>query len=128
MFIVFAYFAWIAYQRYSQRSQQREKAQTEPIYRFLTEVLAGSLSISAIPTGISLMICASYDMTFIKHLSGVEIYVAFAGISILSIGFLAALQESEQISEDKKVNTIEDIHPSGTSENSIGLDNFMKSS
>ena len=72
------------------------------ISRFLTEVLIGSLSISAIPTGISLAVCAFYDLNLIKYMSGVEIYIAFAGISIIIIGFLSTSQELHEIEKSRE--------------------------
>jgi hypothetical protein len=132
MVLMFIYFTWLAYKRYQDdfsrlTKEQKEKGKMESkkyqrklkkleekgISQFLTEVLVASLSISAIPTGISLMICAIYDISFIKYMSGVEIYIAFAGISILSIGFLSTLQEQTQMAE-RRNSTIDkpgDIKP-----------------
>lgn len=128
MVIIFAYFTLVAYKRYrvdsknitgSQKAQKEKQRELEEkgISRFLTEVLVASLSISAIPTGISLMICAFYDIKFIRHMSGVEIYVAFAGISILSIGFLSTLQERVQISDGDEIMGPEDINPANSPSN-----------
>jgi len=138
MFIIFAYFTGIAYKRYradsknttglqkDQKEKQRE-LEEKGISRFLTEVLVASLSISAIPTGISLMICAFYDIKFIKHMSGVEIYVAFAGISILSIGFLSTLQERVQISDKGEINDPADFNPANSpSEESDLINDLMR--
>ena len=55
----------------------------------LTRLLIGSFSASTIPTGVSLVLCAFIDITYIKHMSGVEIYIAFAGISMMSIAVLS---------------------------------------
>jgi len=125
MFCVFGWFSRLAYKRYQgkrteiMKNTSSKEKQTKELQdlrgketsHFLRETLVGSLSISAIPTGISLIICAFYDMTFIKHMSGVEIYIAFAGISILSIGFISALQEQAQISEHFEIVHLEDIKP-----------------
>lgn len=58
-------------------------------------ILIATLGISAIPTGISLLICAFYDIRWMQLLSGVEVYIAFAGISIISIAFLAVSDEEK---------------------------------
>jgi hypothetical protein len=58
-------------------------------------VLIATLGISAIPTGISLIICAFYDMRWMQLLSGVEVYIAFAGISIIAIAFLSVSDEEK---------------------------------
>jgi len=136
MLILFAYLSRRAYKHYQAEianivnseelrgqekleTEQKELGKTDPkkdaLKQFtstlLKSVLIGSLSVSAIPTGISLMICAFYDINFIKYMSGVEVYVIFAGISIISIGFVSALQEYGQIEPDitsspEKVGTI----------------------
>ncbi|NJO14767.1 MAG: hypothetical protein HC877_03185 [Thioploca sp.] len=99
--------------------------QEKNISRLLTEVLIGSLSISAIPTGISLAICAFYDIEFIKHMSGVEIYIAFAGISIIIIGFLSTSQELHEIekSGEARIQKPEDA-PQILAEDAQQLTNF----
>jgi hypothetical protein len=70
------------------------------------------LSVSAIPTGISLVICA-YDMTLIQYMSGVEIYIAFAGISIGLVAFLSTFLEFILEEEIKKKishpNQVQDV-------------------
>jgi hypothetical protein len=68
-----------------------------------TRVLMGSLGISAIPTAISLMICVIYErLDLIKtQMSGTEIYIAFAGISIILISFLSGLLIEDEIEEDR---------------------------
>jgi len=72
----------------------------------LTRLLIGSFSASTIPTGVSLVLCAFADMEHIKHLSGVEIYIAFAGISLMSIAVLSTYEEEGRISEGiKKVKS-----------------------
>ena len=65
--------------------------------RFLTRLLIGSFSASTVPTGISLILCAFEDIEPIKHMEGVEIYVAFAGISLISIAILETFEEKERI-------------------------------
>jgi hypothetical protein len=58
-------------------------------------ILIATLGVSAIPTGISLIICAFNDMQWMQLLSGVEIYIAFAGISIISVAFLSVSDEEK---------------------------------
>ncbi len=66
----------------------------------LTRLLIGSFSASTIPTGVSLVLCAFTNMIYIKHLSGVEIYIAFAGISLISIAVLSTYEEKGRINEE----------------------------
>lgn len=68
----------------------------------LTRLLIGSFSASTIPTGVSLVLCAFADMGYIRHLSGVEIYIAFAGISLMSIAVLSTYEEEDRISKGIK--------------------------
>ena len=72
-------------------------------------MLIGSLSASAIPTGLSLIVCAFYDIDLIQYMSGVEIYIAFAGISIISIAFLSTLRQQVEIKEMYSISTPEDL-------------------
>jgi len=65
--------------------------------KLLIEVLIGALSASAIPTGLSLIICGFYNINLIRYMSGVEIYIAFAGISIISIAFLSTMRQDNFI-------------------------------
>ncbi|RKZ92236.1 MAG: hypothetical protein DRR19_04830 [Candidatus Parabeggiatoa sp. nov. 1] len=65
--------------------------------RLLTRLLIGSFSASTIPTGLSLILCALYGIKLIEHLKGVEIYIAFAGISLISITALATYEEQKHI-------------------------------
>jgi hypothetical protein len=78
-----------------------------------TRVLMGSLGISAIPTAISLVICAIYERLDLieTQMSGTEIYIAFAGISIIFISFLSALVVEDEIEEDG-INTTEQAQES----------------
>jgi len=81
-------------------ANNRETKKREYLPRALIEVLIGSLSASAIPTGISLIMCAIYDLDLIKYMSGVEIYIAFAGLSIISIAFLSTLRQQTNIEQE----------------------------
>jgi hypothetical protein len=84
---------------------QREEKTREVLPRALTEVLIGSLSAGAIPTGISLIICAVYDLNLIKYMSGVELYIAFAGLSIIFIAFLSTLRQQAQL-EKREIKSV----------------------
>ena len=75
----------------------------------LTRLLIGSFSASTIPTGVSLVLCAFVDMKYIRHLSGVEIYIAFAGISLLSIAVLSTYEEKGRINKEIKKVTSSNI-------------------
>jgi len=117
MIVIFIYLTIVAHRNYQQKLKKlkelryqnlieqkkkrklEKKLEKENFSRFLTEILIGSLGISAIPTGISLAICAFYDIGLIKYMSGVEVYIAFAGISIVSIGFLSTEQEQKEITK-----------------------------
>jgi len=82
---------------------QPEDFLKEDFAKPLIEVLIGSLSASAIPTGISLIICAFYNINLIKYMLGVEIYIAFAGIAIISIAFLSTMRQQARIGKSKIV-------------------------
>jgi len=78
----------------------------------LIEVLIGSLSASAIPTGLSLIICAFYNINLIQFMLGVEIYIAFAGISIISIAFLSTMRQDtgmKEVYSDYSIGSPEDM-------------------
>jgi len=71
-------------------------------------VLIATLGASAIPTGISLIICAFYDMKWMQFLSGVEAYIAFAGISIIAIAFLSVSDEEKgNLRTDRSLNDMQ---------------------
>lgn len=90
---IFLLIRWIRALKSSSVSSNPKTYQSQA----LIEVLIGSLSASAIPTGLSLIACAAYDLDLIQFMSGVEIYIAFAGISIVSIGFLSTLRQDAEI-------------------------------
>jgi len=74
----------------------------------LTRLLIGSLAASAIPAGISLILCAFYDMSLIKdNMSGVEIYIAFAGISLISSMYFSLGEEQNRA---KELGNIDDMN------------------
>jgi len=75
----------------------------------LIEVLIGSLSASAIPTGLSLIICAFYNINLIQFMLGVEIYIAFAGISIISIAFLSTMRQDTEVEKAYDIVSPEDL-------------------
>lgn len=73
----------------------------------LTRLLIGSLAASAIPAGISLILCAFYDISLIKEMSGVEIYIAFAGISLISSMYFSLDEEQNRA---KELGNIDDMN------------------
>lgn len=76
------------------------KAQKNDFSGVLTRLLIGSFGASTIPTGISLTLCAFSYKKYIEHLSGVEIYIAFAGISLISIAVLSIYEEKGRIKQE----------------------------
>jgi len=81
----------------------------------LTRLLIGSFGASTIPTGISLVLCA-FNKKYISLLSGLEIYIAFAGMTLMSIAVLSIYEEKSRMkdeiignADDKNVNTLEKI-------------------
>ena len=80
----------------------------------LTRLLIGSFGASTIPTGISLVLCA-FNKEYITHLSGLEIYIAFAGITLISIAVLSIYEEKSRIKDevigngDKNIDTLEKL-------------------
>ena len=101
MTFIYLLLNWIGFLRKTKNQENLPKA--------LIEVLIGSLSASAIPTGLSLIVCAFYDIDLIQYMSGVEIYIAFAGISIISIAFLSTLRQQVEIKEMYSISTPEDL-------------------
>lgn len=65
----------------------------------LTRLLIGSFAASTIPTGISLILCAFKGEEYIKYLSGLEIYIAFAGIALISIAVLSIYEEKNKMKD-----------------------------
>jgi formate hydrogenlyase subunit 3/multisubunit Na+/H+ antiporter MnhD subunit len=67
----------------------------------LTRLLISSFSASTIPTGISLILCAFFNIELIsKYMSGVGIYIAFAGFSLISIAFLSTQEARTQMTDE----------------------------
>ncbi|EDN66571.1 membrane protein [Beggiatoa sp. PS] len=95
MIMVFLYSVFDA--AIQQNKKGTEKADKRP--KLLISILISSLSVSAIPTGISLIISA-FNKDFISYMSGVEIYIAFAGFSIISVGYLSSRHEEEEIQKE----------------------------
>lgn len=82
----------------------------------LTRLFIGSFSASTIPTGISLILCAFYDINLIRYMSGVEIYIALAGISLIGLTALATYEEKRRI-EGKPQNILQIIEDIKNSQN-----------
>lgn len=76
------------------------KGQKNDFSGVLTRLLIGSFGASTIPTGLSLTLCAFNYKEYIKHLSGVEIYIAFAGFSLISIAVLSIYEEKGRIKQE----------------------------
>lgn len=76
-------------------------------------VLIATLGVSAIPTGISLIICAFYGMKWMQLLHGVEAYIAFAGISIIAVAFLSVLDEERGNLKEPNHNSISSMQEGG---------------
>lgn len=135
MVSVFAWFGIAAYNKYRQKKDEEEKnkklldLRDQDISHLLKESLMAALAISAIPTGISLIICAFYDMKFIGYMFGVEVYIAFAGISIFAMSFFATLQEETQVKKtiEDRVITPEDITPENSVAGSQSPSNTLES-
>jgi hypothetical protein len=79
---------------------QEKKCDKNDFSGILTRLLIGSFGASTIPTGISLTLCAFNYKKYITHLSGVEIYIAFAGISLISIAVLSIYEEKGRIKQE----------------------------
>ena len=77
----------------------------------LTRLFIGSFSASTIPTGLSLILCAFYNINLIQHMSGVEIYIALAGLSLIAITVLATYEEKRRIEgkPQNKLSIVDDI-------------------
>jgi len=73
----------------------------------LTRLLISSLAASAIPAGISLILCALYDISLIKYMSGVEIYIAFAGISLITSMYFSVDEGQKHIKNN--ISDMEDF-------------------
>lgn len=74
----------------------------------LTRLLIGSFGASTIPTGISLILCGFKGKEYISYLSGLEIYIAFAGITLMSIAVLSIYEEKSRI-EDQIISKPDDL-------------------
>lgn len=74
----------------------------------LTRLLIGSFGASTIPTGISLVLCAFKGKEHIGYLSGLEIYIAFAGITLMSIAVLSIYEEKSRM-EDEIIGNVDKI-------------------
>jgi len=74
----------------------------------LTRLLIGSFGASTIPTGISLVLCAFKGKEYIGYLSGLEIYIAFAGITLMSIAVLSIYEEKSRM-EDEIIGNVDKI-------------------
>ena len=76
----------------------------------LTRLLIGSFGASTIPTGISLILCAFKGKDHIKYLSGLEIYIAFAGITLMSIAVLSIYEEKSRMEDEiKRIESIDNL-------------------
>jgi hypothetical protein len=73
-------------------------------YHVLIRLLIGSLSASAIPTGLALIVCA-FDLSLISSIKGVEIYVGFAGIALIFIAILATCEEAKRMKKPPETGT-----------------------
>ncbi|MDM8558619.1 hypothetical protein [Candidatus Parabeggiatoa sp. HSG14] len=91
-------------------NSEKKNNQKNDFAGVLTRLLIGSFGASTIPTGISLILCAFENKDYIKHLSGVEIYIAFAGISLMSIAVLSIYEEKGRIEQEiEKIKSSKDI-------------------
>ncbi|MDM8568867.1 hypothetical protein QUF50_05035 [Thiotrichales bacterium HSG1] len=87
-----------------------DKKEDYDIAGMLIRILIGSFGASTIPTGIALFLCAiTSNMSYIgEHMSGVEIYIAFAGITLMSIAVLSISDEKKKVKEEiEKTNSSE---------------------
>jgi hypothetical protein len=74
----------------------------------LTRLLIGSFGASTIPTGISLVLCAFKGGEYLSYLSGLEIYIAFAGITLMSIAVLSIYEEKSRM-EDEIISNLDQV-------------------
>jgi hypothetical protein len=81
-------------------NSEKKSNQKNDFAGVLTRLLIGSFGASTIPTGFSLILCAFENKDYIKHLSGVEIYIAFAGISLMSIAVLSIYEEKGRMVQE----------------------------
>jgi TRAP-type C4-dicarboxylate transport system permease small subunit len=129
MTVVFLYLSAYAQIRWKAKKLEKPASSTnstEKVYYehfavFLAEVFIGSLSISAFPTGISLIICGIYGGKPMQLMSGMEIYIAFAGISLAALAFLGALQEQGEIQKGKDIQQTAE-HPAKFQHDVSGTD------
>jgi hypothetical protein len=92
----------------NEKSDDVENSKKSDFAGVLTRLLISSLAASAIPAGISLILCALYDISFIKYMSGVEIYIAFAGISLVTSMYFS-VDESQKLIKGGVISNMEDI-------------------
>ncbi|EDN71116.1 membrane protein [Beggiatoa sp. PS] len=102
--------------RLAQKNLNPDVAEEEPKKKkgdfagALTRLLIGSFGASTIPTGISLALCAFKGMEYISYLSGVEIYIAFAGITLMSIAALSIYEEKTRMEDEvKKLESLDNL-------------------
>jgi len=92
-----------------------EKTKTFPISSaLLIRLLIVSLASSTIPTGVSLILCAFFESIKVEQMTGHEIYLAYAGLSLIFMTLIVILEEKQRIddlwksfknnSENEKVN------------------------
>jgi hypothetical protein len=92
----------------NEKSDDVENSKRSDFAGVLTRLLISSLAASAIPAGISLILCALYDISFIKYMSGVEIYIAFAGISLVTSMYFS-VDESQKLIKGGVISDMEDF-------------------
>jgi hypothetical protein len=77
-----------------------KKQSDEGYSALLTRLLIGSFTASTIPTGISLILCAVVDMEFLTQMAkgnGLGVYIAYAGLSLISMTILLIFEEKRRI-------------------------------
>jgi hypothetical protein len=80
-----------------------KKPSNEGYSALLTRLLIGSFTASTIPTGISLILCALIDIKLLKDMTeGLGVYIAYAGLSLISMTILLIFEEKKRIEKLSK--------------------------
>lgn len=80
-----------------------KKQSDEGYSALLTRLLIGSFTASTIPTGISLILCALVDIKLLKDMTeGLGVYIAYAGLSLISMTILLIFEEKKRIEKLSK--------------------------
>ena len=65
----------------------------------LMRLLIVSFASSTIPTGISLILCALFENVHIEQMTGLEVYLAYAGLSLIFMTVIVILEEKPHIDD-----------------------------